>query len=81
MEGRFIAFEGIDGCGKGTQMELLRRRMTEEALPFVMTREPSDSPIGALLHQIMIGRIRTTGWITWKIRSTASCRPLTRGCT
>lgn len=60
MEGRFIAFEGIDGCGKGTQMELLRRRMTEEALPFVMTREPSDSPIGALLHQIMIGRIRTT---------------------
>ena len=57
MEGRFIAFEGIDGCGKGTQMELLRRRMTEEALPFVMTREPSDSPIGALLHQIMIGGI------------------------
>ena len=57
--GVFIAFEGIDGCGKGTQIKRLKKRLERMELPVYRTQEPGDSPIGALLHQIMIGRIQT----------------------
>lgn len=58
--GIFIAFEGIDGSGKGTQIARLAQRLEYEKIPFYGTREPNDSPFGDLIHQIMIGRIRTT---------------------
>ena len=58
--GAFIAFEGIDGSGKGTQIALLKERLEREGYPVYRTAEPNDSPIGDLIHQIMIGRIRTT---------------------
>lgn len=58
--GIFIAFEGIDGSGKGTQIARLAQRLEHKKIPFYGTREPNDSPFGDLIHQIMIGRIRTT---------------------
>lgn len=58
--GVFIAFEGIDGSGKGTQISLLKKRMEMEGYPVFKTLEPNDSPTGALIHQIMIGRVQTT---------------------
>ena len=58
--GAFIAFEGIDGSGKGTQIEMLKRYLKEENVPYFGTLEPNDSPTGSLIHQIMIGRIKTT---------------------
>ncbi len=58
--GAFIVFEGIDGSGKGTQVSLLKKRLEEEGFPVCRAAEPNDSPIGSLIHQIMIGRIRTT---------------------
>lgn len=59
MEGKFIAFEGIDGSGKSTQVRLLSDRLRKEDIPFYATMEPTDSPIGSLIHQIMTGRVRT----------------------
>lgn len=56
-KGTFIAFEGIDGSGKSTQVRMLDKRMKEEGIYCYTTMEPTDSPIGSLIHQIMTGRI------------------------
>lgn len=57
--GKFIAFEGIDGSGKSTQIQLLSEKLRKEKIYFYTTMEPTDSPIGSLIHQIMTGRIKT----------------------
>lgn len=57
--GAFIAFEGIDGSGKSTQIQLLSNRLREKGVYCYTTMEPTDSPIGSLIHQIMTGRIKT----------------------
>ncbi|MEG0108410.1 MAG: dTMP kinase [Lachnospiraceae bacterium] len=58
-KGPFVALEGIDGSGKSTQVQLLIEKMKEENIPCYATMEPTDSPIGSLIHQIMMGRIKT----------------------
>ncbi len=58
--GAFIALEGIDGSGKGTQIRKLKKHLEKEGYPVFRTAEPNDSPFGDLIHQIMIGRIKTT---------------------
>ena len=55
--GNFIAFEGIDGSGKSTQIRRLMERLSSLGIRCYETREPTDSPIGSLIHQMMIGRI------------------------
>lgn len=57
--GGFIAFEGIDGSGKSTQSALLIQRLRLEGISCYATMEPTDSPIGSLIRQIMTGRIKT----------------------
>lgn len=57
-KGTFIAFEGIDGSGKSTQIRLLSDRLRELGISFYATMEPTDSPIGSLIHQIMTGRMK-----------------------
>jgi len=52
----FLAFEGIDGSGKTTQLERLRRRLAAEGTRCLLTREPTDGPVGSLLRQILTGR-------------------------
>lgn len=59
LKGRFIAFEGIDGSGKSTQISLLNKKLTQKGIMCYSTMEPTDSPFGSLIHQIMIGRIKT----------------------
>ena len=44
--GRLIAFEGIDGCGKSTQLEMLATALTARGIDVVSTREPTDGPHG-----------------------------------
>ncbi len=57
--GNFIAFEGIDGSGKSTQISLLIERLKKEGIYCYATMEPTSSPIGSLIHQIMTGRVKT----------------------
>lgn len=58
-KGRFIVFEGIDGSGKSTQIRFLSERLKKEGISCYTTMEPTDAPIGSLIHQIMIGRMKT----------------------
>lgn len=58
-KGHFIAFEGIDGSGKSTQISLLMNRLKREGIACYDTMEPTDSPIGSLIHQVMTGRMKT----------------------
>ena len=55
--GQFIVLEGIDGSGKSTQIRLLKSRLAGEGIVCYDTHEPTDGPIGSLIHQMMTGRI------------------------
>lgn len=57
-KGNFIVFEGIDGSGKSTQVRLLKEKLQAEGISCYTTMEPTDAPIGSLIHQIMTGRIK-----------------------
>lgn len=56
-KGVFIAFEGIDGSGKSTQIRMLMQKLLSNNIRCYETKEPTDSPIGSVIHQIMTGRI------------------------
>lgn len=55
--GRFLALEGIDGSGKSTQLQLLLERLRARGVACMGTREPSDGPVGAMIRQILTGRV------------------------
>lgn len=57
-KGVFIAFEGIDGSGKSTQLALLAERIKETGRRCYTTAEPSEGPIGNMIRQILKGRIK-----------------------
>lgn len=53
----FIAFEGIDGSGKSTQVNLLTERLKKAGHKVYFTFEPTDSPIGSIIRNIFKHRI------------------------
>jgi len=55
--GKFICFEGIDGSGKSTQIKILAKRLSSMNILCYETKEPTDSPVGSLIRQILTGRI------------------------
>ena len=48
----FIAFEGIDGSGKSTQVKLLTENLENAGHRVYVTCEPTDSPIGTIIRNI-----------------------------
>lgn len=48
----FIVFDGLDGCGKGTQFKLLTERATREGHVFIQTREPGGTPLSEQLRDL-----------------------------
>jgi len=52
--GKFITFEGLDGCGKSTQMEKLAAKLREQQLAITLTREPGGTPTGEKIRQILL---------------------------
>lgn len=54
-KGKFIVFDGIDGAGKTTQLDMLARRMTDDGESVYITAEPTGSDIGRLLRSALSG--------------------------
>ena len=52
--GMFISFEGIDCCGKSTQLALLRDWLELCGWRVIATREPGGSPIGDHIRQLLL---------------------------
>lgn len=54
MTGAFITFEGIDGCGKSTQLRLLANWLRQRGLEAVATREPGGTNLGQRLRDAVL---------------------------
>ena len=52
--GLFISLDGIDGAGKTTHLQAIQAWMTQQNLPFVMTREPGGTPLGESLRTLLL---------------------------
>lgn len=53
---RFITFEGIEGCGKTTQIRLAETWFRERDLPVLATAEPGGTPLGDRIREILLNR-------------------------
>lgn len=57
MAGKFIVFEGVEGCGKTTQLQRVQQWLADRRLwpsPVVTTREPGGTKLGGELRQILL---------------------------
>ena len=54
MRGKFITFEGADGSGKTTQIEMVKKYLEEQGIKCILTREPGGSTLGTKLREILL---------------------------
>ncbi len=54
MRGLFISFEGIEGCGKTTQLKRAQRCLEERGLPVLVTREPGGTAVGEAVRGVVL---------------------------
>jgi len=52
--GRFVTVEGIEGAGKSTQMDVIRRYLEERGIRVVMTREPGGTSLGEAVRTLLL---------------------------
>ena len=52
--GKFITFEGVDGCGKSTQAEKLVEKLFEIDISAVTVREPGGDPISESIRKLLL---------------------------
>jgi len=53
-KGLFITFEGVDGCGKTTQINLLSQYLIKRGYEVLLTREPGGKGLGEKLREILL---------------------------
>ena len=53
-KGLFITFEGADGCGKTTQINLLKDYLEKEGYDVILTREPGAKGLGEKVREILL---------------------------
>jgi dTMP kinase len=58
----FLTFEGIDGCGKSTQAELLAKELRGHGREVVLTREPGGTPLGERVRELLLHGDDVSPW-------------------
>ena len=54
LRGKFITFEGVEGTGKTTQIELLQKHLHSLGIQSVVTREPGGTRLGERLRDLLL---------------------------
>ena len=52
--GIFVTFEGIDGCGKSTQVAHAARHLEKLGIPHLVTREPGGTPLAEKIREVVL---------------------------
>jgi len=60
----FITFEGIDGCGKSTQVKKFTAYLKKNKIKMITTREPGGTNLAEKIRKIILNRNNRT--MTWK---------------
>ena len=63
----YIVFEGIDGAGKTTQIQMLKEWLEESGFEVETIVEPTDGEVGVLIRKILQSKIATTDIIQKKL--------------
>src|SRR3954467_10430976 len=58
----FVTFEGLDGSGKTTQIELLRDALEQDGRHVVATREPGGTPLGERVRELLLESEEVAPW-------------------
>jgi dTMP kinase len=58
----FVTFEGLDGSGKTTQVELLRDALEQDGQSVVATREPGGTPLGERVRELLLESDHVAPW-------------------
>lgn len=56
----YIVFDGLDGCGKGTQIQLLSERFEKEGMKCIFTREPGGAPLAEKIRTLLLESYTST---------------------
>lgn len=59
---KLIVFEGIDGCGKSTQIRLLAEQLVARGRRVRLTAEPTTTDTGKMLREALAGKVSRTSY-------------------
>lgn len=59
-KGKFIVFEGLDGCGKTTHCKAIVEYLNENGIKTVHTFEPTSGEMGKLMRRYLSGELKTS---------------------
>jgi dTMP kinase len=54
--GKFVVFEGVDHCGKTTQIDRAAAFLEERRVPIVRLREPGGTPVGEKIRELLLDK-------------------------
>ena len=56
MRGKFITLEGIEGTGKSTSLDTIRKNLETLNIEFIVTKEPGGGPLGKDLRKMLLDK-------------------------
>lgn len=54
IRGKFLVFDGVDGAGKGSQLQLLGEALTSAGIPWVQAKDPGGTEIGDRIRHVLL---------------------------